>query len=253
MSSIPFESATVKQLAARHDLVITGDGLTALVAAADAAASSGDGRGGGSGGGGGGGSDLLSARARRVLERVVPSVAVFARVAPQQKELIVGALNGAGHHTLMCGDGTNDVGALKRAHVGVSILNNPELEKRVGNKLQVTQQRRQAMQQQQQGQGQGQAATSISSLKDLGKTHGGGGGGGGADGGGLLSSLERALAEQECVSELEQMDPTLVQLGDASIASPLRASAAAWTACWPWCARVAARSSPPRRSTRSSP
>ena len=28
------------------------------------------------------------------------------------------------------------------------------------------------------------------------------------------------MAEQECVNELEQLDPTLVQLGDASIASP---------------------------------
>jgi P-type E1-E2 ATPase len=46
-------------------------------------------------------------------------------------EQIIAALNAAGRTTLMCGDGTNDVGALKRAHAGVSIVNSPELEKRV--------------------------------------------------------------------------------------------------------------------------
>ena len=72
--------------------------------------------------------DLLEppcAAMRRAQRTLVARVSVFARVSPEQKEGVVGLLRATGRGTLMCGDGTNDVGALRQADVGVALLNTP--------------------------------------------------------------------------------------------------------------------------------
>ncbi|OWM80718.1 probable manganese-transporting ATPase PDR2 [Punica granatum] len=90
--AIPYSDKEVDALSETHDLCIGGDCIEMLQ------------------------------RTSAVLQ-VIPYVKVFARVAPQQKELILTTFKSVGRITLMCGDGTNDVGALKQAHVGVALLN----------------------------------------------------------------------------------------------------------------------------------
>lgn len=62
---------------------------------------------------------------RKHYPEFVPAVTVqgtvFARMSPQQKTELMEELDAVDYHVLMCGDGANDCGALKRAHVGLSL------------------------------------------------------------------------------------------------------------------------------------
>eukprot|EP01007_Sphenomonas_quadrangularis_P002447 NODE_393_length_1549_cov_85.368000_g286_i0.p1 GENE.NODE_393_length_1549_cov_85.368000_g286_i0~~NODE_393_length_1549_cov_85.368000_g286_i0.p1 ORF type:complete len:483 (+),score=122.29 NODE_393_length_1549_cov_85.368000_g286_i0:26-1450(+) len=71
-----------------------------------------------------GGAELVVLRDSepRAMARWVPRIAVFARSSPDVKEAVVNTLKASGRTVLMCGDGTNDVGALKQSHVGIALL-----------------------------------------------------------------------------------------------------------------------------------
>lgn len=66
--------------------------------------------------------------------RFIRHMHVFSRTSPNQKTVIVAQLNAEGNMTLMTGDGTNDVGSLKRADVGLAIVNNQPPSKEMKKK-----------------------------------------------------------------------------------------------------------------------
>jgi cation-transporting ATPase 13A1 len=53
---------------------------------------------------------------------VLGYIKVFARMTPDAKETVIECLHSVDSLCLMCGDGANDVGALKQADVGVALL-----------------------------------------------------------------------------------------------------------------------------------
>lgn len=126
------------------------------------------------------------------MNSIVVHVLVFARTAPVQKERILTSLKTQGYTTLMCGDGTNDVGALKQAHVGISIINSIEMDQKAE---QVS-----------------LAAKKYNNNKKKKKKNASGGGG--RSGRKEQQQLNKLLRDMEMENQSNH-----VQLGDASVAS----------------------------------
>jgi predicted P-type ATPase len=64
---------------------------------------------------------LINTNDLDTIERIMPFIRIFARTKPDQKTWVVEWLIKHGHTVGMCGDGTNDCGALKAAHVGIAL------------------------------------------------------------------------------------------------------------------------------------
>jgi cation-transporting ATPase 13A1 len=127
-----------------------------------------------------------------IMQSLACNVLVFARTAPVQKERVLTALNSLGLTTLMCGDGTNDVGALKQAHVGISIINDVAMDKMAEEKSLVQEKLLKGKKNRSKGSGKQQE---------------------------LYQMLRQMEMEQDQQSRM-------VQLGDASVASPFTSKTA---------------------------
>ncbi|KAG7382504.1 hypothetical protein PHYPSEUDO_004771 [Phytophthora pseudosyringae] len=111
--TIPFNVDEIEKMQVQYDLCVTGEAMATLYKQQE---------------------DTCNDNAAAlegfltVLEKICLSTTVFARTSPQQKEHLIMAINRCGKTTAMCGDGTNDVGALKQAHIGISIVNSSSSE-----------------------------------------------------------------------------------------------------------------------------
>jgi cation-transporting ATPase 13A1 len=98
-----YKDLSIPQLAQKYSLCVTGESLNAASYAATTTTESGT-------------------SSESELWDYLDSVSIFARMSPDDKERVLKRLKQQGRHTYMCGDGANDVGALKQAHVGVALL-----------------------------------------------------------------------------------------------------------------------------------
>ncbi|XP_005991859.1 manganese-transporting ATPase 13A1 [Latimeria chalumnae] len=174
--TLPLIPTTVKDLTRNHYLCVTGEGLNGL--------------------------QVLD---NKLLLKLIPHIQVFARVAPKQKEFVITSLKELGYITLMCGDGTNDVGALKHADVGVALLANaPE---RIPEKKKKPKEL--------QNDGKLQPPFGMGTVKPTSR----------AARNRVMSQREEQLAMQrekfnQVLKEMEEDQVPVVKLGDASIAAP---------------------------------
>lgn len=159
---------------ADYDLCITGDGLS-----------------------------YLQEHDNKFLYEILPHVTVFARFVPKQKEFVVTALKNLGYTTLMCGDGTNDVGALKHADVGVAILanapermpDNKETKQKLEKEKEKVKRQREALSP------RNRSSHAVRNAENS------------------LTNVQNNI--QRMMKELEEQDQAqIVKLGDASIAAP---------------------------------
>ena len=67
------------------------------------------------------------------LEALAEDTAIFGRVSPHQKKLLIQTLNANGHTTAMTGDGVNDVLALKEADCSIAMAQGSDAAKNIAN------------------------------------------------------------------------------------------------------------------------
>lgn len=161
------------------------------------------------------------------MRRVLHHIKVFARMSPDLKETVLTSLKESGLITLMCGDGTNDVGALKQAHVGVALLSAPPSDNKPVQQQQQAEAFRQAIED---GTGNSSHSKTRTNLRQ--RKKGGKGLKDMKEGGSNVSTTaqdKQDLQKEEYMKKLSEIagslgesedQPPLVKLGDASIASP---------------------------------